>query len=90
MVTADKCRVTLMGTKIEVVMPKADAGHWPSLGVDRWAEEEEKVSPSQPAEKKEEEELKLEPQVDALDLDDLEVTNVQMRLSDEAMGKRST
>ena len=87
MITVEESKVNMMGTKIEVVLAKADAGSWSKLGDDRWKEQQQQDTKDE-KKKKEEEEVKQ--QVDALDLDDLEVSNVQMRLSDEAMGKRST
>ena len=85
-VEVETSKVSMMGTKLEVKMKKAESSSWAKLNIPRDVVKKE--------EKKEEEEAKTlldmakkEPVVDALDLDDLDITPQKFTLSKEATTK---
>merc|ERR1711872_916926 len=85
-VEVETSKVSMMGTKLEVKMKKAESSSWAKLNIPRDVVKIE--------EKKEEEEgktlldmAKKEPVVDALDLDDLDITPQKFTLSKEATTK---
>jgi len=85
-VEVETSKVSMMGTKLEVKMKKAESSSWAKLNIPREMVKKE--------EKKEEEEAKTlldmakkEPVVDALDLDDLDITPQKFTLSKEATTK---
>merc|ERR550532_580022 len=67
----------MMGTKLEVKMKKSETGSWAKLDIPRKVEKVEKK----------EEAPKQEEVVDALDLDELDLTPTKMQLSEEAKMK---
>ncbi len=72
----------MMGTKIEVHLHKAEPGSWASLYIPRPAKTERKEAEEAP------EEAPIQT-VDALDLDDLDLTPQKMVLSTEASGGKT-
>jgi len=71
---------SMMGTKMEVKMKKAETGSWAKLDIPKKVEkvEEKETVPDM---------SKAEPTVDALELDDLDLTPMRMGLSKEAQMK---
>ena len=91
----EESKVSMFGTKLEVVMRKAEPGSWSKLGKPIPSEAELKAASEaarQAAEQKAREEAaaKEAAEVDVLDLDDLELSgNTKMVLSPEASGGRT-
>ena len=84
-VAVEESKASMLGTKLEVKMKKAESSSWAKLDIPRVVKKEEK---------KAEEEAqtlldmaKKEPVVDALDLDDLDITPQKFVLSKEAKTK---
>ena len=84
-VDVEASKASMLGTKLEVKMKKAESVSWAKLDIPRVVKKEEK---------KAEEEAnallemaKQEPVVDALDLDDLDITPQKFELSKEAKTK---
>jgi len=85
-ISVSESSASMLGTKIEVHLHKADAGSWAGLNVPR-----KKTVPVL-AKQEDSEPVKTEPEpelVDALDLDDLELTSSQAVLSKEASGGKT-
>ena len=85
-VDVEASKASMLGTKLEVKMKKAESVSWAKLDIPRVVKKDEK--------KAEEEEAnallemaKQEPVVDALDLDDLDITPQKFELSKEAKTK---
>jgi len=76
-VEVESCTVSMMGTKLEVKMKKAETGSWAKLDIPKKVVKKEVV----------EEKPKEEPTVDALELDDLDLQPTKLQLSKEAMMK---
>ena len=76
-VEVESCTVSMMGTKLEVKMKKAETGSWSKLDIPKKVVKKEVV----------EEKPKEEPTVDALELDDLDLQPTKLQLSKEAMMK---
>ena len=75
-VETSSCSANMFGTKLEVKMKKAETGSWAKLDIPKKVEKiEKKEAP------------KEEPIVDALDLDELDLTPTKMQLSEEAKMK---
>jgi hypothetical protein len=75
----------MLGTKIEVHLTKADPGSWASLDIPRKPSEQ-----GSDAKKSPEEDMEVaEDNVDALDLDDLDLTPNKLVLSTDASGGRT-
>ena len=73
---------SMLGTKLEIKMKKAEPGSWANIDIPKKVikvDEEEIVKDMS----------KAEPTVDALDLDDLDLTPTRMGLSKEAQTKPS-
>merc|ERR1712004_870162 len=83
-VEVETSKVSMMGTKLEVKMKKAESSSWAKLNIPRDVVKKEE-------EKEEAKTLldmaKKEPVVDALDLDDLDITPQKFTLSKEATTK---
>ena len=84
-VDVEASKASMLGTKLEVKMKKAESISWAKLDIPRVVKKDEK---------KAEEEAnallemaKKEPVVDALDLDDLDITPQKFELSKEAKTK---
>jgi cysteine/histidine-rich domain-containing protein len=81
-VEVDACTCSMLGTKLEIKMKKAETGSWAKLDIP-WkvvkVVEENIVKDMS----------KAEPSVDALELDDLDLTPTRMSLSKEAQMKPS-
>ena len=84
-VDVEASKASMLGTKLEVKMKKAESISWSKLDIPRVVKKDEK---------KAEEEAnallemaKKEPVVDALDLDDLDITPQKFELSKEAKTK---
>ena len=84
-VDVEASKASMLGTKLEVKMKKAESISWSKLDIPRVVKKDEK---------KAEEEAnallemaKREPVVDALDLDDLDITPQKFELSKEAKTK---
>jgi len=71
---------TMAGTKVEVKMKKAEPGSWSKLFFPREVKQEVKEEPKT---------APVTEKIDALDLDDLDLTPQRSRLSNEASGGRS-
>jgi len=82
-VDVDACSCSMLGTKTEIKMKKAESGSWAKLDVPRQVEEETNADT-----KKEEE--KIEEVVDSLELDDIDITPTRYTLSQDAMTKKYT
>jgi len=67
---------SMLGTKTEIKLKKAESGSWPRLDVPREMKQQEKQA---------EVTKESEEQVDALDLDDLDITTQRYELSKDAM-----
>ena len=81
MITVYETTASFLGTKVEVKMKKAEAGSWARLNFPRQvANVEKKVEIIEDI---------LDSQVDALDLDDLDVVPRRVVLSNEASGGRT-
>ena len=81
MITVDETTASFLGTKVEVKMKKAEAGSWARLNFPcQVANVEKKVEIIEDI---------LDSQVDALDLDDLDVVPRRVVLSNEASGGRT-
>jgi len=78
-VEVNNCNVSMLGTKVEVKMKKAEPGSWAKLDIPKPVKVEEKVP--------EKDMSKAEPTVDALELDDLDLTPTKLSLSKEAQMK---
>merc|ERR1719233_898127 len=82
-VDVEASKASMLGTKLEVKMKKAESVSWAKLDIPKVVKKEEK--------KAEEEALlemaKKEQVVDALDLDDLDITPQKFELSKEAKTK---
>ena len=81
-VEVDACTANMLGTKLEIKMKKAETGSWAKLDIPKKVvkvEEETIVKDMS----------KAEPSVDALELDDLDLTPTRMSLSKEAQMKPS-
>ena len=81
-VEVDACTANMLGTKLEIKMKKAETGSWAKLDIPKKkvkVEEENIVKDMS----------KAEPSVDALDLDDLDLTPTRIGLSKEAQMKPS-
>ena len=79
-VEVGSCTASMMGTKLEIKMKKAETGSWAKLDIPKKvvkAVEKESVPDMS----------KAEPIVDALELDDLDLTPMRMGLSKEAQMK---
>jgi len=86
-VSVSESTASMLGTKVEVHLHKADAGSWGGLNVPR-----KKTAPVLAKQEEEPELVKSEPEpepVDALDLDDLELTSQKAVLSNEASGGKT-
>lgn len=70
------CSANMLGTKLEVKMKKAETGSWAKLDIPKKMAKVEKI-----------EAPKEEAIVDALDLDELDLTPTKMQLSEEAKMK---
>jgi len=73
-VEVETCTAGMMGTKLEVKMKKAETGSWARLDIPKVVEKKEKV----------EEKPKEDSPVDALELDELDLTPTRFTLSQEA------
>ena len=69
------CTANMMGTKLEVKLKKAEVGSWGRLDIPKKKVEKVVI----------EDVPKEEPAVDALELDDLDLTPTKFTLSKEAM-----
>ena len=74
------CSCSMLGTKLEIKMKKAEVGSWAKLDIPKKVikTEEKVIVPDM---------SKAEPSVDALELDDLDLTPTRMGLSKEAQMK---
>ena len=81
-VEVDACTANMLGTKLEIKMKKAETGSWAKLDIPKKVVkmEEENILKDM---------SKAEPSVDALELDDLDLTPTRMSLSKEAQMKPS-
>ena len=81
-VEADACTANMLGTKLEIKMKKTETGSWAKLDIPKKVEKvkEENIVKDM---------SKAEPSVDALELDDLDLTPTRMSLSKEAQMKPS-
>ena len=81
-VEVDACTANMLGTKLEIKMKKAETGSWAKLDIHKKVEKvkEENIVKDM---------SKAELSVDALELDDLDLTPTRMSLSKEAQMKPS-
>ena len=81
-VEVDACTANMLGTKLEIKMKKAETGSWAKLDIPKKVVKvEEKTIVKDMS--------KAESSVDALELDDLDLTPTRMSLSKEAQMKPS-
>ena len=76
-VEIDACTANMLGTKLEIKMKKAETGSWAKLDIPKKVvkAEKEDIIPDM---------SKAESSVDALELDDLDLTPTRMTLSKDA------
>lgn len=87
LIGVEESSCSMLGTKVEIKMKKAEAGSWsklyiPKVTLTKSKPEEDKIDILNPS-------SKIESQVDALDLDDLEFTPQKATLSKEASGGKT-
>ena len=81
-VEVDACTANMLGTKLEIKMKKAETGSWAKLDIPKKVVKVEEINIVKDM-------SKAEPSVDALELDDLDLTPTRMSLSKEAQMKPS-
>ena len=84
-VDVEASKASMLGTKLEVKMKKAESISWSKLDIPRVVKKDEKKSEEEANALLEM--AKKEPVVDALDLDDLDITPQKFELSKEAKTK---
>ena len=84
-VDVEASKASMLGTKLEVKMKKAESISWAKLDIPRVVKKDEKKAEEEA--KALLEMAKKEPVVDALDLDDLDITPQKFELSKEAKTK---
>jgi len=78
-VEVEASSASMLGTKMEIKMKKAESGSWAKLDIPRALPKEEK---------QEEAITQAEDQVDALDLDDIDMTTTRYTLSEDARTRK--
>ena len=81
-VEVDACTANMLGTKLEIKMKKAETGSWAKLDIPKKVVKVEEMNIVKDM-------SKAESSVDALELDDLDLTPTRMSLSKEAQMKPS-